>query len=466
MTADHSNTDAQQRRVTLTPHPLQRVGAFALASLAETASVTDLHGDAFGEAVGLTERDALFAARAGKGAENGPGWWHGIISNGFFPNSPLHYANRWTASQAKEEVHAWRSLPDASGWPAARCVLCGRQAVGYYGKRDVPLGESTLYRNTTPRGHEGFALCYPCLCCFHALPYGCVLAGGPAAAVHSWDDEMLGYLVDRQVEENQRLISLGTKPPKAARYQREWVALHGLRDYPDEPSGVELIVFSNSNRDAILDIHTMEQPLAAWLREEAHGPAWRILRRSHRTAEIRDGTRLLARSGFTDPDRILRTTINWLARVPAGRLAEAATFLETCKSYAERVIGMSEKDIAEIEALGDRLATLITASSRSKPLMDFFVQYRKDNRDLRRWLERHAIDWATERPEQGPLLTIRASRALFDAGVRAPLNRHILLVAVLAALHNRNWEPELTDEDRARLAEDLENGNDAEGGEL
>ena len=456
--------EAEQYRVVLTAHPLQRVGAFALVALAKAESVDDLHGAVFQDAVAVAESDAVRAACAGKGSENGRGWWHGVISNGFFPNSPLHYASRWSDSQTEDEVHNWRRLPPAPQWPEAPCVLCGRQAVGFYGKRDVPLGESTLYRNTTPPGHEGIALCYPCLCCFHALPYGCVLAGGPAAAVHSWDDRMLLHLVEGQVQENRRLIGLGEKPAKAEKYQRELTALNGLRNYPREPSGVELIVFSNSNRDAILDIHAMEQPLAAWLRQ-VRRHTWTVLCRAHRNSQISDGERVLARSAFVSPDRIAVTAIDWLVRVPGGRMTEAATVMQVCRSYAEQVIGMSEKDIEEIESLGARIATLVIESKKSKPLMDFFVQYRKEGRDLRRWLERHAIDWAANQPTDGPLLTMGSSRALFDAGVRTPLNRHLLLVAVLAELHQRGWAPQLTDEDKKELADAMRRDSDSEEGD-
>ena len=80
------------------------------------------------------------------------------------------------------------------------------------------------------------------------------------------------------------------------------------------------------------------------------------------------------------------TAIDWLVRVPGGRMTEAATVMQVCRSYAEQVIGMSEKDIEEIESLGARIATLVIESKKSKPLMDFFVQYRKEGRDLRRWL--------------------------------------------------------------------------------
>lgn len=465
MTAPQTTAETEQRRVALTPHPLQRVGAFALVAMAEVGSVDELHDDAFVKAVATAERDAVYAAQSGKGSENGFGWWHGVISNGFFPNSPLHYASRWSKPQARDEVHNWRATPDPTAWPDAPCALCGRQAVGFYGKRDVPLGESTLYRNTTPRGHEGFALCYPCLCCFHALPYGCVLAGGPAAAVHSWDDRMLRHLVDQRVQENQRLITLGSKPPKAERYQREWVALDSLRDYPYKPAGLELMVFSNSNRDATLDVHAVEQPLAAWLREQAHGPGWHVLRKAHQTTDVPDGTRRLARFAFTSPDRILITAVGWLVHVPGGRLAEAATVMQAVKSYVKQVIGMSEKDIGEIESLGDRIATLVIESKKSKPLMDFFVQYRKDGRGLRRWLERHAVDWATDHPKSLPLLTMGASRALFDAGLRGPLNRHLLLVAVLAELHNQGWKPDLTDEEKEQLAAALSQDGDSDEGD-
>jgi len=78
-------------------------------------------------------------------------------------------------------------------------ALCGREACGFCGKVDVPLGASVNYRNTTPRRHHGLALCLGCLASFHALPYGCAIAGGRAAVLHSWDDQFLQRVVGRQV---------------------------------------------------------------------------------------------------------------------------------------------------------------------------------------------------------------------------------------------------------------------------
>src|SRR5690606_29921542 len=155
-------------------------------------------------------------------------------------------------------------------------------AVGFYGKSDVPLAESDVYRNTTPRGHEGTALCWPCLNCFYALPYGCRLTGGPSIAVHSWDDRFLARTTDRQVDENRRIFELGrdTLGPVPA---REVVALNALRHYESRvTAGVDLMVFSNENRGPSLEIYTVAQPLAEWLRRRAVGEAYGALLRAHR----------------------------------------------------------------------------------------------------------------------------------------------------------------------------------------
>lgn len=232
----------EQCRLVLTPHPLQRVGAYALARLAGSGDPDQVGPDGFREATARMTRDAIRAALV-RDSKQPDGFWL-KSSRSFFPNAKMNHPTIAKSSddELRSGVAAWREPPQPGAWPAAACVLCGRKAVKYFGKLDVPLAESHVYRNTTPRGHEGTALCWPCACSFYALPYGCRLTGGPSIVVHSWDEDFLRDTVSRRVSRNRRIFEAGQDTAGQV-LAREVVALDALRHY-EEPvrAGVELLV--------------------------------------------------------------------------------------------------------------------------------------------------------------------------------------------------------------------------------
>ncbi|WP_434581981.1 hypothetical protein [Carbonactinospora thermoautotrophica] len=269
-----ADLDEQQHRLVLTAHPLQRVGAYALAELTGAEEPEKVTPEGFRTAVEKMTADAVRAAKV-RDTKAPDGFWL-KVSLSFFPNSKMNHNAQLKKSDEELDagIREWRTPPELASWPGVRCVLCGREAVGFYGKVDVPLAESHLYRNTTPRGHAGLALCWPCVCSFHALPYGCRLTGGPSIALHSWDERFLARVVSRQVERNHQHIVLGRAADKIP--AREVVALHALRHYGERlTAGVELLVFSNNNKGQTLEIHSLEQPLAEWLRKTARRPELR-----------------------------------------------------------------------------------------------------------------------------------------------------------------------------------------------
>src|SRR5262249_30979152 len=142
---------------------------------------------------------------------------------------------------------------------------------------------------TTPRGHEGMALCWACLCSFYALPYGCALTGGPSGALHSWDEVFVRRTTAMRVRANRRHVTLG-QPVGKTGVSQELAALARLR-FHDDPvtDGVDLLVFSNNNREQYLEVHSLDQPLAEWLRKTVRGARRRTgfsaLLQAHRTKD-------------------------------------------------------------------------------------------------------------------------------------------------------------------------------------
>ena len=458
MTDAHANGD-EQRRLVLTAHPLQRIGAYALAALSEEPNPhgpgavppQDLTPAGFTAAVDRMTDHAVRAAlvRDSKGPN---GFWL-KASYSFFPNAPMnHPLNSKKSDQAlREAVRSWRARPDVATWPEAPCVLCGRQAVGYFGKLDVALAESEAYRNTTPRGHAGMALCHPCRASFHALPYGVLLTGGPSIAVHSWDEGFLRRVVSRQVDRNVVLAETGD-PGRHQTEVREVVALRALRRYGERvTAGVELLVFNNNNRSQSLEQYALDQPLAEWLRSTSREPTRRVgfrdLLRAHAT-KSEPGVVGLARNAFRAPERILGASLAhlWvLVNDVAADPRRVADLVELLHSFVTEVMLMDEKDKAEIQATAAKVAALLYPETSPGKLRQLRM-YTKSPVRLRDWLTNRALQWAVERPDgaEGPLMSERVFTLLFDPGRDNPgwFHRNLLLVGVLAELSRLGWRPE------------------------
>lgn len=332
--------------------------------------------------------------------------------------------------------------------------MCGRPACGYYGKVDVPLGASTAYRNTTPPDHAGLALCFACLNSLYALPYGCQIGGGRAAALHSWDEKFLQRFVRIQVRRTLQRAELGAGTAKPPPYWREATALRDLRSYSHRLiAGVQLIVFSNSNKEQVLDEHAMDQPLAEWLRSTAHNRqrrfGYRYLVRAHRTKDI-SGNALLARIAFHEPRQVLTRAVHFLRRVSAESSVvpgEVPHLVSLCFSYAIEVLQVNDKDIARIQKLAEHIAEALEPH-RERGALKGYESAHRDTRRLQDWLRKWAVHWALLPPkdqkvppedQKGPFVTSEQWRLLFDSDGRSWLHRDLLFIAVLEQLSQRGW---------------------------
>lgn len=450
----------EQLRVVLTAHPLQRVGAYALALLGKAARPESLTADGFRRAMETIVTDSVNAALV-RDTKSERGFWL-KCSHSFFPNSKMNHPGNGRKDDAaiRDAVAEWLSTPETPIRPGVACVLCGRAAVGFFGKMDVPLAESDLYRNTTPRGHEGLALCRPCLCSFRALPYGCRLTGGPAIALHSWDERFMARTLSRRVERNRQLITMRAAE-KGGLADREVVALRALRDYEDRlTAGVELLVFSNDNRNQMLQIQSMDQPMAEWLRRTARPPRRRgfpVLLRAHATKD-RPGIAGLARNAFEAPERIVGACRRYLS-ADLGRgvvRSDTGDLAALCMSFLIEVMRMNQTEVDEINAVGRRVAAWLYADNSAGKLREFYTTL-KDPRRMRRWLHRRDLDGLLDpdRRTEEPLITERQYRLLFDPEVESAwLHREVLVVSVVQRLHELGFKPADGAEVAAELKEE------------
>ncbi|HEU0086206.1 MAG TPA: hypothetical protein VFQ77_00885 [Pseudonocardiaceae bacterium] len=436
-----------QRTVMLTPHPLQRVGAFVLAELADLDHPDQLTPEEFDRVTGLMTQHLLSTVSVESSQEPG-GFWLGA-SYLFWPNSAMNTTNRkkLLPQERRDRITQWRALPDRARWPGVPCTLCARPACDYYGKVDVPLGASTAYRNTTPPDQAGLALCFACVSCFHALPYGCQIGGGRAAALHSWDENFLHRFVRTQVGRTGRAAMVGTASTKPPPYWREVTALRHLRNHPRRlTAGVQLIVFSNSNKEQVLVEYVMDQPLAEWLRSTIRDPqrvrGRRYLVRAHRTKDI-PGTALLAHHVFRAPQQVLTRTVGYLGTVSAGSSVvpgEVPHLIPLCFSYAIEVLQVNDKDVDRIRQLAEHIAEAL-APHRERGVLKGYESAHRDTGRLQEWLRKRSVSWTLARPDgrDEPFVTAEQWRLLFDSDGRSRLHRDLLFIAVLEQLHQRGW---------------------------
>ncbi|MCY9785212.1 hypothetical protein KIK06_15110 [Nocardiopsis sp. EMB25] len=459
--------------VRLTAHPLQRVGAFALAVLAHPKKVPlrkVVHPRE------LTEQD-LRAANAHMTADlerttsitdaKGPhGFWLGV-SYLLWPNCPINTTNRKSllGDQLKDKLHQWRNLPEVEPQVGARCVLCDHPACGFYGKVDIPLLERASDRNTTIPSHEGMALCRGCLLSFYALPYGCAIGGGRATALHTWDDDLLRATTKFQVDQTRRHAITGSPAGERPSYARQLAGLKRLRGYDETVTdGVELLVFTNSNKEQDLAVHHMDQPLAEWIRSLPRHEL-RLLGRSHRWEKV-PGRSMLARNLFDLPDRVIPTVSHFLRERALGQdgiSAHTPVLSATCSSYATKVLQVSTTNLDQIDQLARRIAHVLNTEDNTK--FKQFLQARRKLATLKTWLRNQSIDRTLRTTEPDPFITERQWRLLFDDGDQVFLHRDLLFIGVLNHLHDLNpsWRgtdhDDTTDDDQI-TGDDLEAENE------
>ncbi|MET9922351.1 hypothetical protein ABZZ04_35570 [Streptomyces sp. NPDC006435] len=465
----------QQYQVLLTSSPLQRVGAFALASLAGVPHPDQLTVDLFKSAVDKMTRHLLATAEVAKSADPG-GFWLGA-SYMLWPNSKMNPTARGKQlpdqrRQLIREWRDWRGLPEPAAWPAVPCAYCDRPACKWFGKVDIPLGASVEHRNTTAPGHEGTPLCYSCVASLWAFPYGASLSGGRAAVIHSWDDAFLAPVTRLAVK--RTLAKAQALPVKTKAqplwYARELAVLEAARSYDRRiHSGVELIVLSNSNKEQFLRVQEMGQPIAEWLRSTTtrtdRRAGYRVLVAAQASKTV-PGEAFLAKRAFSDPAAVLhRTAAHLLGRVSAEGVlpAEAPGLAPLVYSYCIEVLNMDEKDVARIKDLASRLAALLGQDSRPGPFGGFMRANAKGG-DLYGWFRSQSVQWLLKtRPKDMPrtLLPVEDYRLLFD-DERAWSHRRLLVFAVMEALVEAGWQPKGSAEELEDIADVAESLVDEE----
>jgi hypothetical protein len=450
--------------LSLTPHPLQRVGAFAVACLAGRAGVDAVTGADLDRVSAAVQRDAVAAARA---STQGPGSYWQKVLGAAFPNSPATHPGRARRDVAAE-LAVFLDRPATTGLVGFPCVLCARPADQIVGKHQFPLVPSTLYRNTTAPGVPGWPLCWPCLVAGWAMPYGATYLRTQLVVFDASDHELLGYLTGRAVQENRRYISVDQVAASVRLEGPTTVAFRALREYRETPqSGVRMLVFRNDNRGAQLRSHRIAQRRCAFLvgldaRDRAAGLGLRAVCRAFDVhgpdgTVRRLGENVAATSLLEQPEhRFLSTARHALVGVLSNRpnTEAPATIPALAHRYAKEVLNVSTVDSGRIEQVSERVATLIGNGEVRGPLREF-TEASRSPRKLNSWFRRRAVDRLITDPQAGPLLEPADYQLLFQEGAEGFIARDLLFFAVIARLHERGWGQSLDETARAELAAEL-----------
>ncbi|WP_418155849.1 hypothetical protein [Actinoalloteichus caeruleus] len=463
--------------VELTAHPLQRVGAFALAVLAKESHPRRVSEDRFLRVWNRMTEDAVAATRETDAKQ--PGAFLLSASYALWPNSKMNIPSlrKLSADQRGQAVVEWRTPRPPGSWPEAPCALCGRRACGFYGKVDVPLAMSTEYRNTTVVGHDGMPLCRTCLGSFYALPYACHFQGGRATITHAWDEDFLSFATRHQVEDTRKRIGrVSVTPSKWPAYVRESLLVNRIRAYGHPVrSDVSLIIFTNNNQEQELTEQRMDQPLVEWIhavRQDKTSDPWNSLERACHSEKVPGAAALageLVRSPRRLPAKVLRYLVPLLTSAPDTR-DEIRQLVGALRSFVGKVLHVNDRELQEIEGLGKRTAALMMATR--KKVKPFVVAYRKST-TFRKWFNDGAVEWLLWRDREEltslidttePFVTPTHLRWLFEPDEQAWLRRNLLFVAVIHELHSQGYRP---DSDDTRSIEDTlhTDGEDKENDE-
>ncbi|QEV16557.1 hypothetical protein [Streptomyces alboniger] len=441
-------TTTAQDELRLTAHPLQRSGAYAIATLARAAHPETVTGDQFHQVVQRMIDDLIAASTVVKGSA---GWYLKGVSYTLWPNCALHYKSKCTA----EGITAWRTAPPVEEWPGAPCSLCGRPACAWYGNVDIPLGASVEHRNTTAPDHQGNPLCFPCVSSFHSLPYAFTAGGGLLQGVHSWDERFMARATRSAVPVNCRSMAVrGDLKRGGGAFAVELTALRTLRWWDRRiTAGVQCIQFSNSTRDMKFQVEDMNQALAEWLRTTASDSqrrtGFRYLAESQATAKV-PGLRMLAWRAFNRPEQIPYRATAWLRDQitdTGGIPASVPHLTPLIRSYLTEVLHVLEKEVGHVTTIARRIADVV-ATDDDKRLKKFVVATRRPN-DLKSWLRSEIADWVKKRPADAansPFISVPQWRTLFDSGNSSWSARELLFVAVFEELCARGATLEATDE--------------------
>ncbi len=343
------NPDAATRQaLTLTPHPLQRCGAWAVAVLA---------GRADPGAVTLEDLDTVASRMveditAVSTQPQNPDWWKVLFA--LYPNAKPTHATRTRNPDTLRPLVAALFAPDTPDADGPPCTFCSTPTTVLWAKSHMPLFDTTHAVNTLPPGTAGWPVCRGCRVALWALPYGAWVTAGSATVLMCGNLAVERRFVARNVTRAARIQQVGFAgvPADAC---AEAVTLAALRTHAaDAPADAVLWSFKNDNQEPWLRVSATRQAIGRLLVRIESDPAtrqgWRRLRRAlARPDKDPGGYTAIARTLFEEErgsaDQLLRALLPKFTDPPADPVATDG-WRRLARAYQEEMYGMDVERLA------------------------------------------------------------------------------------------------------------------------
>lgn len=351
--------------LTLTTHPLQRCGAWAVAVLAgrdDPAAVTSNDLDAV--AGGLVDDVVAVSTKS----EN-PDWWKVLFA--LYPNSKATHSARKRDPAVLRPPVADLFVPNVKGARTLPCTFCSAPATVLWAKSHVPLFDTSAAVNNLPPGVAGWPVCRGCRIALWALPYGSWVTARSATVLMCANPAVERRFVARNVTRARRIQQVGFRgvPADAS---AETITLAALRAHAaDAPVDAVLWSFQNDNKEPWLRVSATRQAIGRLLTRIEAEPACRRGWHRLRVALARhdkngNGYAAIAKTLFADEhgavDRLLHTLRQEFTNPPADPVAVDG-WRRLARAYQEEMYGM---DVARLTPARQLVAAWIMAESNPR----------------------------------------------------------------------------------------------------
>jgi hypothetical protein len=469
----------------LTAVPLQRAGAFALASLADRShphEVTDATLDAAAERMIVDAVNAATAKRTRGDHADPHAWWWGVLY-GHFPNAREVHAGRHGSAEKDAEregvtvakalelrVREGRRLPAANPQLGV-CAFCGRTACRLVDKTSWPIlpRAQALNMRLAEADEPGTPLCRGCLASGWAVPYAARRLGRLFLCFDGDDEDLLRELIRGHVAANlERIAVAATSDPTAGWESPERIAYEALGHYQQPPRGdLRAVLYLNDAQEPVAHVRWLGTRRCLFAQRAQphsprHGEAVAVLREqlTHRKRDgsvMRPGMRRLAELLLTRP----ASQLVGVAAVAAGaQSGHAEVMREFTAAYLESVMDVTTEP-KRIVAIAARIAEIIAADDAKGDLRNFQHASRNPGA-LQKWLRTAQVDWLLTGEHGEPLIDDDEYLVLFPPygeGAEQWWRINLLFTAVIAELFRRGW---LQQHDSDELAQLRESENDEE----
>jgi len=344
---------ATRQPLTLTTHPLQRCGAWAIAVLAGRADAGAVTSEDLDTVAGRLVEDITAVSTQPKN----PDWWKVLFA--LYPNSKPTHAQRTRDPDALRPLVAALFAPDTPGADGLPCTFCSKPTTVLWAKSHIPLFDTTHAVNTLPPRTAGWPVCRGCRVSLWTLPYGAWVTAGSATVLMCGNPAVERRFVTRNVTRAARIQQVGFAgvPADAC---AEAITLAALRAHAaDAPADAVLWSFKNDNQEPWLRVSATRQAIGRLLVRIESDPAtrqgWHRLRRvlAHPDKDP-GGYTAIARTLFEEDrgsaDRLLRTLIPRFTDPPADPVATDG-WCRLARAYQEEMYGMDVERLAPARRL-------------------------------------------------------------------------------------------------------------------